>query len=168
VFSGDWIPDHELARLGGLAIDPGTRGPVVDLAQRTSTRGVFAAGNVLHAAQMADQAALCGRHVAGSVLSYLSGGKWRDAATEIGCESPVRWVSPNLIEHGSRLRVPHGAFILRVEEVLERPRLVAEQDGRILWSKAFRRLRPALPGYASAAWGGNVRPGGGPVTFAVR
>jgi hypothetical protein len=26
VFTGDWIPDHELARAEGLAMDPGTRG----------------------------------------------------------------------------------------------------------------------------------------------
>ena len=32
VFTGDWIPDHELARAGGLAMDPGTRGPAVDTA----------------------------------------------------------------------------------------------------------------------------------------
>ena len=27
VFTGDWIPDHELARTGGLAMDPATAGP---------------------------------------------------------------------------------------------------------------------------------------------
>ena len=27
VFTADWIPDHELAVMGGLAMDPGTRGP---------------------------------------------------------------------------------------------------------------------------------------------
>ncbi len=44
VFTGDWIPDHELARLAGLAMDPGTRGPAVDTALSTSLAGVFAAG----------------------------------------------------------------------------------------------------------------------------
>ena len=44
VFTGDWIPDHELARLAGLAMDPGTRGPVVDTTLATSLAGVFAAG----------------------------------------------------------------------------------------------------------------------------
>ena len=34
VFTGDWIPDHELARTGGLAMDPATRGPVVDAGLR--------------------------------------------------------------------------------------------------------------------------------------
>ena len=33
VFTGDWIPDNELARAAGLDIDPGTRGPLIDTAQ---------------------------------------------------------------------------------------------------------------------------------------
>ena len=43
VFSGDWIPDHELARLAGADLDPGTRGPAVDTALSTSVPGMFAA-----------------------------------------------------------------------------------------------------------------------------
>jgi len=64
VFTGDWIPEHELARLGGLAIDPGTRGPQVDPGFRTSARGVFAAGNLLRGAETADVSALEGRQAA--------------------------------------------------------------------------------------------------------
>src|SRR5215212_9519096 len=41
VFTADWIPDHELAVMGGLDMDPGTRGPAVDAALRTSREGVF-------------------------------------------------------------------------------------------------------------------------------
>ena len=67
VFTGDWIPDHELARTGGLAMDPATRGPVVDAGLRTSSPGVFAVGNLLHPVDTADGAALDGRHVAAAV-----------------------------------------------------------------------------------------------------
>ena len=35
MFTGDWIPDHELARLADLDLDPGTR-PAVDTALATS------------------------------------------------------------------------------------------------------------------------------------
>jgi thioredoxin reductase len=48
VLTGDWIPDHELARSAGLTIDPGSRAPLVDTALRTSRPGVFAAGNLVH------------------------------------------------------------------------------------------------------------------------
>jgi thioredoxin reductase len=71
VFTGDWIPDHELARLAGLAMDPGTRGPVVDTTLETSATGVFAAGNLVHAAETADIAALSGRHAARHIAASL-------------------------------------------------------------------------------------------------
>ncbi len=64
VFTGDWIPDHELARIAGVRMDAGTRGPAVDAALRTSRPGVFAIGNLLHPVDTADGAALDGRHVA--------------------------------------------------------------------------------------------------------
>jgi len=48
LFTGDWIPDHELARCGDVTLDPGTRGPAVDTALRTCQSGVFAAGDLLH------------------------------------------------------------------------------------------------------------------------
>src|SRR5207248_4342413 len=73
VFTGDWIPDHELARLAGLAMDPGTRGPAVDTTLATSLTGVFAAGNLVHAAETADIAALSGRHAARHVAAFLGG-----------------------------------------------------------------------------------------------
>src|SRR6185369_2407632 len=60
VFTGDWIPEHELARLGGLTLDPGTAGPQVDAGFHTSARGVFAAGNLLHGAETADVCAMEG------------------------------------------------------------------------------------------------------------
>lgn len=33
VFTGDWIPDNELARAADLEMDPATRGPLIDTAQ---------------------------------------------------------------------------------------------------------------------------------------
>jgi len=48
VFTGDFVPDHELARRGGLVPDPDTRGPAVDGTLHTSRPGAFAAGGVLY------------------------------------------------------------------------------------------------------------------------
>ena len=87
VFTGDWIPDHELARTAGLAMDPATRGPVVDAGLRTSSPGVFAVGNLLHPVDTADGAALDGRHVA-TAVSQLAAASRR--ATQ-GRPHPYRW-----------------------------------------------------------------------------
>ncbi|MER5779532.1 NAD(P)/FAD-dependent oxidoreductase, partial [Streptomyces sp. NPDC002039] len=57
VFTGDWIPDHELARRGGVTLDGSTRGPCVDASFRTRTPGVFAVGNALRGVERAATAA---------------------------------------------------------------------------------------------------------------
>src|SRR5262245_14789477 len=74
VFTGDWIPEHELARRGGLLLDPATRGPLVDTSLRSSAVGVFAAGNLLRGAETADIAALEGRRAAQHIRDFLERG----------------------------------------------------------------------------------------------
>ncbi len=72
VFTADWIPDDEPARQAGLTMDPGSRGPLVDTALQTSRPGVFAAGNLIHAAATADIAAPSGRHAARHIVAALA------------------------------------------------------------------------------------------------
>ena len=96
----DWIPDHELAVMGGLEIDPGTRGPRVDAALRTSRPGVFAAGNLLHGAETADVAALSGRHAAAGAAASVSGAPGRGDASRSGA-SRRSWISPNAVAPGA-------------------------------------------------------------------
>ena len=55
VFTGDWIPDNELARRSGLAMDPEINGPTVDSAFRTSDEHVFAIGNLVHRVAAAER-----------------------------------------------------------------------------------------------------------------
>ena len=64
-------------------------------ALRTSTRGVFAAGNLLHGAETADVAALSGRHAARAVDAFLRTGDWPERGVALQCEPPLRWVSPS-------------------------------------------------------------------------
>ena len=73
VFTGDWIPDHELARAPASTWTPAP-GPLVDTALRTSRQGVFAVGNSLHPVDTADIAALDGTFVADRVQAHLCKG----------------------------------------------------------------------------------------------
>ena len=71
VFTGSWIPDHELARRSGLMMDPAIKGPVVDHSFRTSQDNVFAIGNLVHTVAAADRCALDGKAVAAEVAKQL-------------------------------------------------------------------------------------------------
>ncbi|HVM96701.1 MAG TPA: FAD-dependent oxidoreductase [Candidatus Acidoferrales bacterium] len=169
VFTGDWIADHELARRGCIAIDRGTTGPSVDAALRTSRRGVFAAGNLLHGAETADVAALSGRHAAASVQRFLTTGEWpAGPGVPIVCMPPLRWISPNVVSVGTRPAPPHGAFLLRVNAVIEDAQLVAKQNDHELWRQHYRRLVPNLPIRMSAVWMRLARNAGGPIYVQVR
>jgi thioredoxin reductase len=153
VFTGDWIPDHELAVLGGLELDSGTGGPRVDGAMRTSRPGLFAAGNVVQGAEPADVAALAGRHTAAAVAIWLQERDW-PAAVPVSCLAPLRWVSPNAVSSADV--PPRGRFLLRSEASLERPRIEIRQDGRVLWGGRLRRLVPGRSASLPSGWTGLV------------
>jgi thioredoxin reductase len=196
VFTGDWIPDHELARIAGLAMDPGTRGPAVDTTLETSAPGVFAAGNLVHAAETADIAALSGRHAARHIAAALaagpsgagpsgagpsgagpsgaglSGAGPRGAWLPIGVEPPLCWISPNAIviregSAGVTASPPLGRFVLRSQEFRRLARLEVRQDGRRLARSRPGRLIPERPAHLGTAWLAQVDPAGGPVSVVI-
>jgi len=165
VFTGDWIPDRELARRGGLVMDAATRAPRVDGALRTSARGVFAAGNLLHGAETADIAALSGRHAARAVRHFLDSGTWPEQApVPVRCDAPLQWVSPSAVGPDG-VTPPHGYFILRVSEFCARTDLVVSQGSRVLWRQRYRRLVPNLSFCAAATWLSQVDPHGEALSF---
>ena len=167
VFTGDWIPDHELARLATLDLDPGRRGPAVNTALATSAPGVFAAGNLIHAAETADVAALSGRHAARQIHSFLAGrARLTSPRIAVVAEPPLRWISPNAVAAGAGLP-PLGRFTLRAAEPRPFARLETRQDGRLLARSRPVRLIPGRPVYLRASWLARVDPGGGPVRVGV-
>lgn len=71
IFTGNWIPEHEIARLGGLQINPVTRGPVIDANFHSSVNGVFVAGNLLRGVETADHCAIEGKQAAQSIAKFI-------------------------------------------------------------------------------------------------
>lgn len=128
VFTGGWIPDHELVRLAGIDLDPATLGPRVDSALRTSRPGVFGAGNLLHPVDTADVAALDGRFVASSVRRWLDTGEAFPGGAQIVADEPFRWVAPSLLAPGAPAP-PRGRLLLWADEHRAAPRVAAYQDG---------------------------------------
>jgi hypothetical protein len=167
VFTADWIPDHELAALGGMGLDPGTRGPRVDAALRTGRVGVFAAGNLIHAAEPADVAALGGRHAAQSAVRWLSEqGPWPASAIPIACRPPLGWISPSAVSPEPQAP-PRERFLLRSSAFLRRPEIEIRQDGRALWRGTVARVGPGRSRALLPDWAASVDAGGGTVEIAL-
>ena len=170
VFTADWIPDHELAVLAGAELDAASGSPSVDPGLRTTRPGLFAAGNVLHGAEVADVAALSGRHVAAGVIRHLEGEAWPTARVPIECSPPLRWISPSSVTApgANRASPPRGRFLLRATEVVRAPRVELAQDGRQLWRGRLRRLGPGRSSSLPCGWVDAVDVEGGPVTVGLR
>ncbi|MEU0561370.1 FAD-dependent oxidoreductase [Dactylosporangium sp. NPDC006015] len=167
VLTGDWIPEHELARTGGLALDPGTRGPRVDTTLATSVPGVFAAGNLLHPVDTADLAALDGRHVTPAVLSFLAGAAADVRPVALTCEPPLCWVAPQRF-HPTGPPPVRGRLQLWTDTYRRFPHVLATQDGHRIG--AARLPWPAAPGRVFRVPFSLVTaadPTGGPVTISL-
>ncbi len=167
IFTGDFVPEHELARLGGLLLDPGTRGPAADPAFRTSREGVFAVGSVLHAAESAATAAREGTLAARAVLRQLAAPEaWPEPdAVPVRTEPPLRWIAPNRLTPGTP--APLG-FLLRTTRFLTRPTLLVSQDGRLLHRERHQRTAvPNRPVRLRGEWTARVDAAGGPVSVTV-
>ncbi|MFJ4964603.1 NAD(P)/FAD-dependent oxidoreductase [Streptomyces sp. NPDC088729] len=160
VLTGDYLPDHELARRADLVLDPGTRGPAHDAAFRTSRPGVFAVGNLLHAIEPAPVAAAEGRAVAVAALRHLADGAQAPDPVALEVDAPLLWVAPN--RTGPAGARPLGdRFALRTARRLELPVLAVVQGGRELDRQ--RLLLPAVPGrsfHLGARWLERIDPYG--------
>jgi thioredoxin reductase len=163
IFTADWIPDHELAVLGGVELDPGTRGPAVDASLRTTRPGLFGAGNVLHGAEPADVAALSGRHVCAAVLAHLHGESW-PGRIPIRLEPPLGWIVPNAIAPGLPY---HGRFLVRARNELTFPVVEVMQDEGMLWRGRLAHLGPGRSARLRSGWVEAVEPDGGPIIVRV-
>lgn len=152
VMTGDWIPDHELARSAGLAIDPATKGPVVDASLRTSEAGVFAIGNLLHPVETADIAALDGDHVAAAVSEWLTD-RLRPATgtmapdlpsgVRLTVAPPLRWVVPQRVDPTNGAP-PRRRLLTWCDDFVTAPVVEVSQGDRALGR--HRIWWPAAPG----------------------
>ncbi|MEU8619564.1 FAD-dependent oxidoreductase [Streptomyces sp. NPDC048623] len=164
VFTGDWLPDHELARSGGVPLDPATRGPSVDGALRTLVPGVFAAGNLLRGVEPGTVAAAEGRAVADAVLAHLSGAPWPEPGIPLRAEGALRRLTPGRLTGTATA----PTLLLRPSERLAHAWLTIRQNERLLYE---RRLPALLVPHRSlrhaAVWAPDADPAGGPVVVTL-
>ena len=167
VFTGDWIPDNELARMAGLSLDAGSRSPLVDASLRTSQPGIFAIGNLIHPVETADAAALDGVQVVQPVRDYLLGKRPAKRGYTIKATAPLRWIVPGRIDEGDP-RPARNRLVAWCDSLIRFPTVVASQDGREL--HRMRLAWPAAPGRAfriPADILRSAKPGAGEVTISL-
>jgi NADPH-dependent 2,4-dienoyl-CoA reductase/sulfur reductase-like enzyme len=137
------IPENELGRGAGVAMNPITSGAEVDQFRRTSVPGFFAAGNVLHVHDLVDfvsqEAEIAGRAAALDALGLLP-----DAGTQrpVHAGQGLRTVVPQLLSapEAGKLTV---RFYFRGSQPLGRSVIQLRADGEVVWDRKLKVVKPS-------------------------
>jgi pyruvate/2-oxoglutarate dehydrogenase complex dihydrolipoamide dehydrogenase (E3) component len=73
VISAGLIPENELSKGAGIALDPATKGPIIDERAETLVPGMFACGNVVHVHDLVDHVSRGGELAGTGAASYIAG-----------------------------------------------------------------------------------------------
>ncbi|MEA3396768.1 MAG: NAD(P)/FAD-dependent oxidoreductase [Chloroflexota bacterium] len=138
------IPENELSRQAGVALDPITGGPFVDDGFQTGVPGIFAAGNVVHVYDLVDWVTRAGLVAGQRAAQYaLNGGRQATRYAPTAAGENVRYVVPHKIDPDT---LTQNAITLqmRVTQPLEHAVRVEVRDGENLIAK--KNARYARPG----------------------
>lgn len=131
------IPDNELSKKAGVAINPETGGPHVDATLMTSVEGVFACGNVLHVHDLVDYASEEAERCGESASRFISGDLEREQV-RVTCGANVRYLVPERVAAG-RTNVVYARSMI----VKNGARLVAADDHEEHLSTRLRHVQPS-------------------------
>lgn len=104
------IPENELSKELGIAINPLTNGPIVNESLETSVEGVFACGNVLHVHDLVDYATLEAQDAGLNAADYINRKKGM-----ITCKDEVREIKI-ISKEGIRYTVPEKINMDRMKD----------------------------------------------------
>ena len=129
------IPENELSRMAGVALDPLAGGPVVDERRETNIPGIFAGGNVVHVHDLVDDVSW-EAEIAGAWAAKLSqkGDLEKKGKIILKAGRNIRSIVPQTISGQNDV-----TFYIRVKEMEEKVRLKVGD----IYHRAFRVVKPS-------------------------
>ena len=132
------IPENELTKGAGIALDRVTNGAVVDGERETEIPGIFACGNVLHVHDLVDyvseESAIAGRAAA----KFIRGEGKKDISINIKTDGRVRYTVPQKLTE-----IANTSVYFRVADVYRDAKIVVRDGERVIISKKTQKLAPA-------------------------
>jgi len=133
------IPENELTREAGVAMDPVTGGALVDDSFMTSVPGVFACGNVLHVHDLVDWVSVEATEAGRRAAAYVGAGETAlHRSIPVRAGLGVRYALPQRVS-GER----DFTLSLRVTAPWRDRSVVVRGDGEIIARMRVMRLHPA-------------------------
>lgn len=119
------IPENELSRQAGVAMDQPTGGPAVDERFQTSIPGLFAAGNVVQVFDLVDHVSSCGSLAGAAAARFAADGAAESRPSTMRAGAGVRSLTPQRVRAGAGT-VP---FYLRARSSMRKARVSLHGGG---------------------------------------
>ncbi|MCL1996272.1 MAG: NAD(P)/FAD-dependent oxidoreductase [Defluviitaleaceae bacterium] len=140
LFSVGLIPESELAKAAGVALDKRTNGAIVDNNLQTTVEGIFSCGNTLHVHDLVDDVTFEAYEAAVSAKKYLQN----------NTKSPTTVNVPVVVSGGVRYAVPQNITDIsqelklkfRVGAIYEGANVNVFFDNEQVYSKTKKILTP--------------------------
>ena len=131
------IPENELTKDAGIALDRITNGAVVDGDRETDIPGVFACGNVLHVHDLVDyvseEAAIAGH----AAVRFIRGEANKAVNIPLATDGMIRYTVPQRLTELADTRV-----YFRVADVYRDKKVTVTVGDRVLYQKKKQKLAP--------------------------
>jgi len=137
------IPENELSKKAGVALDPVTGGPYVDEGMQTGVPGIFAAGNVVHVYDLVDWVTEAG-YLAGRSAARFAAGGVRPSARRVKLQAGenIRYVVPHAMDKESLAQSAQRLQMRVVKPVEERVWVEVFNGDELVTRKGERYVRP--------------------------
>lgn len=133
------IPENELTKNVGIAIDRVTNGASVDEMRQTDHPGVFACGNVLHVHDLVDFVTMESQLAGEGAADYILNGAKDTVYVPTTTGNGVRYIVPQRVN----IKNPNDVKLyFRVGRIFKNAKVVLEIDGSVISSKKKIKLAP--------------------------
>ena len=140
LYSVGLIPENELTRGAGIALDRITSGAKVDENRETEMEGVFSCGNVLHVHDLVDfvseEAEIAGKGASELILGMSTTEKLASPIT-LEAVSGVRYTVPQMITGNNAVSV-----FFRVADVYKNATIIVKDGEEVVYKKKKMHLAP--------------------------
>ena len=131
------IPENELTKASGIALDRITGGAIVDGDRETDIPGVFACGNVLHVHDLVDYVSEESSVAGAAAVRYIKGEKNREIGIKLSTDGKVRYTVPQIITSFDDTKV-----YFRVGGVYKNVKLQLKHGDKVLLEKKKQKVAP--------------------------
>jgi NADPH-dependent 2,4-dienoyl-CoA reductase/sulfur reductase-like enzyme len=138
ILSVGLIPENELSLGADVALDPRTKGAIVDENYQTNIEGIFAAGNVLHVHDLVDFVSLEAENLAKAVSGYIRRGSFSGKHINITVSPKIVYTVPQHISGANDV-----ILSMRVRKPTRNCTIEIVQDGAVLTSYSMKKVLPA-------------------------